>query len=99
MIASPTQLCLVTPVFNDWVSLAKLLAELDEILQLHGAVLDVIAVNDASTTIVQAELLESLETATIRSVTILDVRTNTTLADLLTPLCVANPSSAVRATL
>jgi len=76
MIASPTQLCLVTPVFNDWVSLAKLLAELDEILQLHGAVLDVIAVNDASTTVVQAELLESLETATIRSVTILDVRTN-----------------------
>jgi glycosyltransferase involved in cell wall biosynthesis len=66
----------VAPVFNDWASLARLLAELDKSLQFHGAVLDVIAVNDASTTSAQAELPKGLEAVTIQSVTILDLKTN-----------------------
>ena len=72
----PIRLCLVTPVFNDWASLAKLLAELDQTLQSHGAIVDVIAVNDASTTAVEGELSKGLEAKTIQSVTILDVKTN-----------------------
>lgn len=72
----PAVICLVTPVFNDWAPLTRLLAEIDGIAASSGFTVDVVVVNDASTGPGESPLDAMPARHAIAEVTILDLRAN-----------------------
>jgi glycosyltransferase involved in cell wall biosynthesis len=69
-------ICLVTAVYNDWPAFSHLLADVESTFTGQGIVLDVIVVNDASTTPLCSQFEKYTSKAVIRSVTVLDLRAN-----------------------
>ena len=74
--ASAPTLCLVTPVFNDWAALRRLLSELDAVLRQAGLRLDVIVVNDGSARRDVEATKPDPAWAAIREITLIDLRAN-----------------------
>jgi glycosyltransferase involved in cell wall biosynthesis len=71
------QLAIVTPVYDDWESFHELLARLDSVAaNLDRVRLDVIAVDDGSTSSVPAEFLAGLELRNLGRVDILHLACN-----------------------
>lgn len=66
--------CLVTPVFNDWEALGQLLSDLDTTFETAGIVLDVVVINDGSTSGAPAKLEGPRKI--VRDVRIINLRAN-----------------------
>ena len=75
MCATPTRLALVTPVYQDWESLALLLAELARVGREAGLRFHVVAVNDSPTP-APAVPLDAATGAIIEHLTVLDLVRN-----------------------
>jgi glycosyltransferase involved in cell wall biosynthesis len=70
------RICVVIPVFNDWVALQRLLRELEIAFDQTGVVLDVIVVNDASAPSYSGALLGDFGRDIFGDVMVVDLRAN-----------------------
>lgn len=73
---APLRLCVVVPIFNDWIALAALLAELDRVFCDGGVRLEVIVVNDASTVDRSGGILSGCRHGVISRAQVLNLRAN-----------------------
>ncbi len=73
IVKTPTKAAIVIPVFNDWLSMERLVGELDRELANCGLQIDIVAVDDCST-----EQIGNLPTPqqAIASITVLKLGTN-----------------------
>ena len=60
ILSDSLRIAIVTPVFNDWPSCARLIGELDAVGgELDGVTLDVLIVNDGSSDSMGSDLLDT----------------------------------------
>jgi glycosyltransferase involved in cell wall biosynthesis len=76
LMAKTLIITVIIPVFNDWISASHLFKDLERAFPEQEFTLDIIVVNDASTIPICSQFHEDAAKGVIRSITILDLRTN-----------------------
>ena len=73
---SVKKICLITAVYNDWDSLAKLFEDVEDKFKEQNVVFDVVVVNDGSTANLRSQFSWRNKNGVIGSVSVLDLKIN-----------------------
>lgn len=69
-------ICVITPVFNDWVSASHLIEDMEREFPCDEFSLDIVIVNDCSTSPISLQVGDFAAKGVVKSISVLNLRTN-----------------------
>lgn len=77
LVNHSTPIAIVTPVYNDWVSCARLVSELDAVVgEIDGATIDILIVDDGSSEGAQPQLIDAEACHNINRISVIQLASN-----------------------
>lgn len=76
-VTNSTHIAIVTPVYNDWLSCARLISELDAVAaEIDGATIDILIVDDGSSGGAQTQLVDADGCHNINRISVIQLASN-----------------------